>query len=482
MGEGEVAAPALAVDIGAEREKISTSAILVLDARPFATEAPMLISFSVKNWKSFRDQATLSMVASLERQHRDRLAQIRKRAPALRLLPITAIYGGNASGKSNLVKALDFAQSFIVDGTKKITAAIPRQHFRLDKSKINEPTRFSFTILVNEDGAEKIYEFSFALTEKEVVEEELKRFFFSNGTEKEELLYRRQKDRPELELGAHLQNDARLDFSFKATRTNQLFLTASVSQNIETFRSVYDWFHKSLTVLFPESKFQRLDLLGDESSPLYSRMNELFSYFDTGIERLDGDVIPWDKISSMIDIEFKNYLESLEEGMTLRLELRPALFVSVTKTNEELLVRRLLAVHKGNDGMDVPFNFGDESDGTKRLLDIIPILASVPSVTHPPVFVIDELDSSLHSNLTRKIVELYLDGCSQSSRAQIIFTTHDTTLLDQDVLRRDEMWIAERNVAGASSLMSLSEYKDVRYDKDIRKSYLQGRMGGVPKI
>ena len=95
---------------------------------------------------------------------------------------------------------------------------------------------------------------------------------------------------------------------------------------------------------------------------------------------------------------------------------------------------------------------------------------------------IDELDSSLHSNLTRKIVELYLYGCSQSSRAQIIFTTHDTTLLDQDVLRRDEMWIAERNVAGASSLMSLSEYKDVRYDKDIRKSYLQGRIGGVPKI
>lgn len=442
----------------------------------------MLISFSVENWKSFRDKATLSMVASRERQHLDRVAQIRKRAPVLRLLPITAIYGGNASGKSNIVKALAFAQRFILDGPKTITATIQRQPFRLDAAQINAPTRFSFTILVNESGAEKIYELSFALTEKEVVEEELKQLSFTADTGKDVLLYRREKTLPSLELGPKTKEDVRLDFAFKATRANQLFLTASAFQNIETFRSVYDWFLKSLTVLFPESKFQRLDLLGDESSPLYSKMNELFSCFDTGIARFDGDIIPWDKISSMIDIEVKNYLESLEEELTLRLELGPSLFASVTKTNGELIIRRLVAVHQGSDGQEIRFNFGDESDGTKRLLDIIPVLASAPSSTNPPVFVIDEIDRSLHSTLTREIVRIYLDGYSGSSREQLVFTTHDTTLLDQNILRRDEMWATERNFDGASSLSSFSEYKDIRYDKDIRKSYLQGRMGGIPKI
>ena len=98
------------------------------------------------------------------------------------------------------------------------------------------------------------------------------------------------------------------------------------------------------------------------------------------------------------------------------------------------------------------------------------------------VYVIDEVDRSLHTLLIRRLLEGYLAKCSHNSRSQLLFTTHNVLLMDQDLLRRDEMWISERNAQGISSLLSFSEYKDVRYDKDIRKSYLQGRLGGIPRI
>jgi len=98
------------------------------------------------------------------------------------------------------------------------------------------------------------------------------------------------------------------------------------------------------------------------------------------------------------------------------------------------------------------------------------------------VFVIDEVDRSLHTLLTRRLLEAYLASCSADTRSQLLLTTHDVLLMDQQLLRRDEMWVAERKPSGASTLVSFAEFKDVRYDKDIRKSYLQGRLGGIPRI
>lgn len=95
---------------------------------------------------------------------------------------------------------------------------------------------------------------------------------------------------------------------------------------------------------------------------------------------------------------------------------------------------------------------------------------------------IDEIDRSLHTLLTRSLLEVYLSCCSTETRSQLLLTTHDVLLMDQQLLRRDEMWVTERDTEGVSNLFSFSEYKDIRYDKDIRKSYLQGRLGGIPRI
>jgi len=118
----------------------------------------------------------------------------------------------------------------------------------------------------------------------------------------------------------------------------------------------------------------------------------------------------------------------------------------------------------------------------RRAIDLLPVFLDLCADKSHKVYVIDELDRSLYTLLTRNLLEGYLSSCSSQSRAQLLFTTHDVLLMEQELLRRDEMWVAERTASGASSLTSFSEYKDVRYDKDIRKSYLQGRLGGVPRV
>ena len=123
-----------------------------------------------------------------------------------------------------------------------------------------------------------------------------------------------------------------------------------------------------------------------------------------------------------------------------------------------------------------------ESDGTQRIIDLLPAFLDLSEQTSQKVYVIDEVDRSLHSLLIRNLIEAYLECCSAETRTQLLLTTHNVMLMDQQLLRRDEMWVTERDASGATDLFSFSEYEDIRYDKDIRKSYLQGRMGGVPRI
>jgi len=154
----------------------------------------------------------------------------------------------------------------------------------------------------------------------------------------------------------------------------------------------------------------------------------------------------------------------------------------VTRKNGELLAKKLITYHPNLDGTESKFEMSQESDGSQRVIDLLPAFLMLSAAKSTKVIVIDEVDRSLHTVLTRRLLEMYLSSCSPESRAQLLFTTHDVLLMDQDLLRRDEMWVAERNADGVSNLFSFSEYKDVRYDKDIRKSYLQGRLGGIPRL
>ena len=429
----------------------------------------MIISFSVENWMSFRDRTTFSMVASRERQHGERVPKLGKYQT--RVLPIAAIYGGNASGKTNFFKALSFAKTLVVEGTRP-DSLIPIDTFRLDAGRRSQLSRFAFELLIDET----IYDFSFAVTQKEVLEERLVKITSTS----EKVLYDRCDGN--LSFDSALSKDPFFPFVFRGTRDNQLFLTNSVSQNIDDFRPVYDWFKDKLVLVAPDSRFDLFELFLDEGHPLYMAMNEMLSRLDTGIAHLGSEEIPLENIS--IPEPLKTELqEKVKEGMAIRLLMEPQTNrIVITRKDGELIAKRLVAFHPKSDGTEVRFEIHQESEGSQRVIDLLPAFLELSAQTLQKVYVIDEIDRSLHPLLIRQLLEEYLSNCSTKTRTQLLLTTHNVMLMDQQLLRRDEMWVAERDGAGVSSLFSFSEYKDVRYDKDIRKSYLQGRMGGIPRI
>lgn len=435
----------------------------------------MLLRVSLENWMSFKDRVTFSMIASRERQHGERVPRIDKYQT--KVLPIAALYGGNASGKTNFFKALKFVQTLVVKGTRMNTPILV-EPFKLDKTMTTKPSSFTFELLIGED----IYEFSFAVTRKEVVEE---RMVLITATSERELYHRR---RGEITLGKTLDRDTDsfLEFAFRGTRDNQLYLTNAVSQNIDTFKAVYDWFANTLELIAPDSRFNYFERFLDTNNPLYPAMKDALAKLDTGIASLGGEQIPFDHLQMSDEIK-ADLLENLEEGGSLRVSRENAIgqlfdrFV-ITRKDGELQAQKLVTYHRNNTDELVQFEMHQESDGTQRIIDLLPSFIDLTTECSPKVYVIDEIGRSLHTLLIRRILESYLMTCSPTSRSQLLLTTHDVLLMDQQLFRRDEMWVAERDSSGASTLIPFSDYKDIRYDKDIRKSYLQGRLGGVPKI
>ncbi len=429
----------------------------------------MIISFSVENWMSFRDRVTLSMVASRERQHGEHLARLG--TYQTRVLPVAAVYGGNASGKTNLFKALAFARKQVVGGTQPDNR-IPVLPFLLDRRCATLPSRFEFELLIDE----VIYAFSFAMTQTEVVEERLVQV----GSASERMLYSRGNGR--IELDSSLEHDRQfLLFAFRGTRDNQLFLTNSVSQRVRQFKPIHDWFKNTLQMVAPDARFGGGALFFDSDHPFTVTMNEKLRDFDTGISHLGNEFVPFENVQlpEAVKADIQDTLGDQQGAIAEDYSNNQFL---IARKDGDLIAWKRVAVHKMADGTEAHFEVSQESDGSQRLIDLVPAFLDLSTDASQRVYVIDEVDRSLHTLLTRRLLEDYLYTRNAGTRTQLLLTTHDVLLMDQRWLRRDEMWVTERDNSGASSLFSFSEYRDVRYDKDIRKSYLQGRLGGIPRI
>jgi AAA15 family ATPase/GTPase len=410
------------------------------------------------------------MVATREEQHADHILRVSRYN--LKLLPIAAVYGANASGKSNLTKALSFAEKFVTNPPKP-DVPIPVTPFLLNSSARKRPTTFRFDLLI--EGT--IYRYTFSVSSKKVVHEELIHILPT----REEPLFSRGPRANHLHLSDKLRRNAELQFAFRGTQENQLFVTNSVSQKLEEFKPIFDWFAKSLTVINPTSRYGRLPEIVGKKHPLASQITKRLRNLDSGIHSLrqieisGEDVLPRELMETIAS--------SMKDGETFWLSEIGGLegdFLDLK--GGKATIKRLTPIHQAEGGKNVAFRFSDESDGTRRILDLLPAFIYLDLGRYPFTFVIDELNRSLHANLTRSLIDHFLSHRSASSGGQLIFTTHDTELMSQSVFRRDELWVTERDRGGGSGLTSFSEFKDVRRDKNIRKSYLQGRMGGVPRI
>lgn len=433
----------------------------------------MLIKFEVENWMSFRDRVSFSMVASKETQHRNRIANIDKYK--MRMLPVAAIYGGNASGKSNLFNALWFARKLITQISEP-GKSISVEPFRLDSEKINHPSKFLFLILINGH----MYEYGFSVSKDIVHEEKLVEIKRAS----EQIIFSREKNK--IEFSKNLENDKRLHFVFEGTRNNQLFLTNSVSQKVDNFKDVFEWFHEKLVLISPDAKYGSISDLIIEEKEISKTFNMMIRSLDTGIYRIGGV-----DVTSKLSLSEKQKKELMDVFDRTRREIIELPVIDgdrllLSYKNGEIHAVKLVSYHKGKNGKETEFDMEYESDGTKRLIDLLPAFIDISQKDSSKVYFIDEVERSLHTILIKSLLELFLSSCEDKEPnhfSQLIFTTHNVLLMDQKLLRRDEMWVTERDDNGSSSLYSFSEFKNlVRFDKDIRKIYLQGRLGGIPKI
>jgi len=428
----------------------------------------MLISVTIENWRCFRDETTFTMVAGREKQHKDRLSYIDKYK--MNILPISSIYGGNASGKTSFCSAMSFAKNFVSLGLG-IDKRIPREPYLLDDVSNEQESKFIFELLVNE----KYYEFGFKITGKEVKEEWLTEVL--KTTEKK--MFHRTGDKINF-FQPKLKKDSFLNFAFNGTRDNQLFLTNSVSQKVGVFEDVFNWFKKNLVVIDPDTSYGGSFPLFDEYCTFVNTMADWLKALGTGIVRLDKIKISLDELP--IPEELKQLIkEDVSEDHCSTLRLNEVLHHIVMK-DDQLSVQKIISVHETEQGKPVHFDLKQESDGTRRAMDLLPSFMMLSNEDSNSVFIIDELDRSLHTQLSQELLSLYMKSCHPDKRSQLIFTTHDLMLMDQEILRRDEMWVTDRQSDSTASLIAFSDYKDIRKDKDIRKSYLQGRMGGIPNL
>lgn len=422
----------------------------------------MLVSFSFENWMSFRDKVTISAAAGRQVRHIERVPFVKKYK--IHILPVLGIYGGNASGKSNIFKALEFAQELISKGTG-IDEEINAQPFLLSPRFAERPSRFWFELLVNE----KIYAYSFSVTRKAVCEEKLVEIRHAS----ERVLYERKQNN---RFVVHNKN-RELQYVETRTRKNQLFLTNCMLLNEHEYKDIWEWFRFWLKLISPESMFGDLAaILANKKGREYKWINSMLGELDTNIIRLDGEDVKDANIRNFakklpafagFDGEGERYYTHLQDG----------------ETN----VKKLVFYHKGKGMGAVQFNAGQESDGTMRLLELLPAFFACKVFSKAKgetgvVHFVDELDRSVHYVVLHRLLENMLSLCNADSRSQLIFTTHNLLLMDQELFRRDEILFVERDDFGVSSVIPLNEYKGVRLDKDIRKSYIQGRFGGIPKI
>lgn len=445
----------------------------------------MLARFSVQNFLSFDESVEFSMVASKESQHVTRVAD-GESFPA-RLLQSAAIWGPNASGKTNFTKVFDFAQFLIVHGTRP-DRQTGRTPFKLRTGAADEPSVFEFDILVEFDGSERLFRYRFGVTGREVTEESLieirpvsDRIFFTRkrGGEGGE---------PEFSLDwweRRAMSEEDRTFAkvlAKGTRPNQLFLHEAMDRNLTLLAPIFRWFSDQLVVLDPNAEYLSLETMEADRVELRDYVAMMLNRADTGVESIAPEAVPIDSLGMPPKLK-ESILGALkEEGSGMLVPAPNGQRFSIYLKDGEPVASRIVTYRTDTEGKPVAFETTEESDGTLRLLDLCPLFHELASPTSRKVYIIDELDRSMHALLTMALLKNHLATRSADTRTQLIFTTHDMMLMTQEIFRRDEMWFMERGSHGQVQMECLSDYKEVRYDKDVRKAYLEGRFSGVPHL
>jgi hypothetical protein len=450
----------------------------------------MLIEFRIGNFRSFDEPQTFSLVASSDARHPDNCIPFGK----LQLLKSAAIYGANASGKSNLIKAIDFMRRFILYSatTMNVGDVIPVVPFQLNPDSRGKASFFEAQFVVGEVR----YQYGFTATSKRVQDEWLIAYPKGRAQHLLERSFDLESQQTTWTFRGELQKEAKL--LKERTRDNGLVLSRGAELNVAPLTRVFLWFRQKTSVLdlsvSPAALIDQTARRLKEDAAFRERVLRLIRHADMGISDLEVTEEPRSYCfsGSVPTLTFGgNALVSTENGPTSGMISGTtftnfaAPMISVTASTNPFAFSpptayTIRSVHRLPDGEAVRFDFLEvESNGTQRFFALVgPWLNALEQGT---LLVIDELDCSLHPLLTRNLVELFQTRDANPKGAQLVFSTHDSVLMDLELFRRDQIWIVEKDRAEASQLFSLYDFEEKpRNNEAVERGYLAGRFGGVP--
>jgi Predicted ATPases len=430
----------------------------------------MILRVSVRNLFSFKDETEISFVAGKSTTHCEHVSRAEKRDD-ISVLKAGIIYGANASGKSNIIKAISVLQKIAL-------GSIPKRN--IEPFKLTTPQNNTSKIEIEFKADKHFYAYGVEFTFKGIAEEWL--YEINSRTDKE--IFSRQvgPDSNLFSFGSIDGNDETqqlIRFISQSTPTTDSFLSEYVKRNgkgLSAINNAYRWMKEDLKILFPESRYEGISIRAEKDKNFALATKTLLEYFNTGI--VDIRRIKVNKEDLELPKEIVNdLLSEAESNKTIVVASPSDSSTYFFETNESGITNifKQSAIHKMQNGSEVPFEMSEESDGSIRLFDFIPMLIDLK--LNSSVYLIDEIDRSMHPMLSQKLLEYYFSCLDKERDTQLICTTHESNLLNLDLIRADEVWFVEKGQDGASHLTSLAEYKP---REDVRKGYLQGRYGAIP--
>ena len=411
----------------------------------------MLIQFNFKNFKSFREEATLDLSAAKMTEFSDRVVTIGSE----KILPIAAIYGANASGKSNIYNAFEYMSEYVEDSFKygdeeeKFDEFKPTP-FLFDSTSAGAESSFEVYFTLPQDKTEKIYNYGFCVDKAGVTEEWLN--YKAKTARKYSTIFYRGNNEEELDLSGFPKSSR--DNIQVALEKQVLIISLGAKLKIGKCKDIRDWFLANEFADFgdPVTNFfmsRRLPKGFVDDKNVQQKVIEYFSSFDEHIRDFKVDKVPMEG-------------DSKEDAYTIN------------------------SLHKKIDSdemAEIPLSL--ESAGTLKMFALYPELQDV--LEKGSVFFVDELNARLHPLLVRNFILTFLNPEINKNHAQLVFTTHDTWQLSNQLLRRDEIWFVEKDMRGISTLYSLADFIDedgsrIRKDESYEKNYLIGKYGAIPTL
>ncbi|MDG6097253.1 ATP-binding protein [Alteromonas sp. ZYF713] len=474
----------------------------------------MLIYFSAKNYRSINETVELNLRSNNRlRHHKDHVKFPLGDEKKVGVLKAAAIYGANAAGKSNIIKAIREAVGMI-DGIYKPSKNLHHKPFKLSQESLKDPTEFYFEFALH--GHRYSYTFKYNATAV-LYEELVTHNSDTNYTTIYERTYEGTKNviRSDLftDLGSEYLSELLSDTKsssidkgdlpaifrllkeqienrsiLERTPKDKLIISEVSTRNIDisenpAFRLisyVKEYLGSKIQCISPNSRFHgihnEIENYSDKKSSLASIMNS----FDTGISDIKLNDISTDNFDADLLKKVKSDLNEGSDSSIFKI-IGNKYVVFILDHDGNLKARTINTVHNDQDGKPCLFDIRDESDGSQRLMDLLPIMSKNATFDHMPfTFIIDEFNQSLHPKLAIKFITKFFELTAESE-TQLIVSTHESELLNNKILRRDEIFFAQKHDDGSTSLYNLDEYS-TRYDKDLRKAYLSGKFGAIPQV